>query len=86
MIKRFIACLSLLLLLTLLPLGGLRSQAAPGISPNIIDEADILNPERESSIAAEIARRYRFYYNEQGLGTSSGHSPNVRYHYQVVAQ
>lgn len=56
MIKRFIACLSLLLLLTLLPLGGLRSQAAPGISPNIIDEADILNPERESSIAAEIAR------------------------------
>ena len=36
--------------------------------------------------AAEIARRYRFYYNEQGLGTSSGHSPNVRYYYQVVTQ
>ena len=29
--------------------------------------------------AAEIARRYRFYYNEQGLGTNSGYSPNVRY-------
>ena len=36
--------------------------------------------------AAEIARRYRFYYNSQGLGTSSGHSPNVRYYYQVVTQ
>ena len=36
--------------------------------------------------AAEIARRYRFYYNEQGLGTGSGYSPNVRYYYQVVTQ
>jgi len=36
--------------------------------------------------AAEIARRYRFYYNEQGMGTSSGYSPNVRYYYQVVTQ
>ena len=36
--------------------------------------------------AAEIARRYRFYFNKLGLGTNSGHSPNVRYYYRVIAQ
>ena len=34
--------------------------------------------------AAEIDQRYRFYYNDKGLGTNSGHSPAVRYYYQVI--
>ena len=34
--------------------------------------------------AAEIDQRYRFYYNDKGLGTNSGHSPTVRYYYQII--
>ena len=36
--------------------------------------------------AAEIVKRYRFYFNEQGMGTNSGHYPNIRYYYQVVVE
>lgn len=36
--------------------------------------------------AAEIALRYRFYFNSKGMGANSGYSPNVRYQYQVIAQ
>ena len=32
--------------------------------------------------ALEIAARYRFYWNEQGLGTRSGYIPKTRYFYQ----
>ena len=60
--KRIICFLGLfLLLMTLLPAAGLHSQAAPGNSPNIIDEADILNPEREANIAAESTRLQEKY-------------------------
>ena len=34
--------------------------------------------------AAEIEQRYRFYYNDKGLGTNSGHAPTVRYYYQII--
>jgi len=34
--------------------------------------------------APEIASRYRLYYNKLGVGTNSGYSPNVRYHYGII--
>ncbi len=34
--------------------------------------------------AAEIVKRYRFYFNDQGMGTNSGHYPNIRYYYRQV--
>ena len=34
--------------------------------------------------AAEIVKRYRFYFNDQGMGTNSGHHPNIRYYYRQV--
>ena len=35
--------------------------------------------------ATDIARRYRFYYNSVGLGSSSGYAPIAKYEYQVAA-
>ena len=35
--------------------------------------------------SADIHKRYRLFYNSVGPGAASGHSPNVRYHYKVIA-
>ena len=35
--------------------------------------------------AIDIARRYRFYYNEGGLGTSSGFAPIAKYEARIAA-
>lgn len=35
--------------------------------------------------ARDVAVRYRLYYNSEGLGKASGHSPAVRYMYRVIA-
>ncbi len=37
-----------------------------------------------SYTAAEISKRYRFYYNSTGLDAASGYSPAVRYFYNIL--